>query len=166
VNAPPLIVVEGSASAYAAARASVTTSGWTVVDGCSAARRGTVCAAVVDGEEAARLVVLAAVAGAGAVVHGVAPREVLDRLCDDLRRLGPFEHRVGEPESTPVLGSDERALLQLLLGGASLGAAARALYISRRTADRRLASARQALGTATTTEAVVLARRLGLDEQR
>jgi DNA-binding NarL/FixJ family response regulator len=120
----------------------------------------------VDGEEAARSVVLAAVAGAGAVVHGVAPREVLDRLCDDLRRLGPFEHRIEEPESTPLLGSDERALLQLLLAGASVGAAARSLHISRRTADRRLANARQALGAATTTEAVVLAQRLKLDVKR
>ena len=162
MNAPPLIVVEGSAAAYAAARASVTATGWTIVEGCRSARRGTVCAAVVDGEEAARSVVLAAVAGAGAVVHGLAPRDVLDRLCDDLRRLGPFEHRVGEPESAPALGSDERALLQLLLDGSSLGAAAHALHISRRTADRRLASARQALGAATTAEAVVLARRLGL----
>jgi DNA-binding CsgD family transcriptional regulator len=160
VNRPPLIVVEGSVSAFAAARADITAGGWTVVESWAAARRGVVCAAVVDGEGSARSVVLAALAGAGVLVHGVAPRDVLDRLCDDLRRLGPLDHRIAEPDATPTLEPDDRALLELLLGGASLGDAAHTLHISRRTADRRLARARLALGAATTTEAVVLARRL------
>ena len=47
--------------------------------------------------------------------------------------------------------------LELLAEGRSLGNAAATLHISRRTADRRLAAARRALGVRTTTEALLLA---------
>jgi DNA-binding NarL/FixJ family response regulator len=53
-------------------------------------------------------------------------------------------------------------LLAHLVGGATLGAAAKALHVSRRTADRRLASARRALNAASTAEAVVMARQAGI----
>jgi len=46
-------------------------------------------------------------------------------------------------------------LLGLLVEGFSLGEAAGSLHLSRRTADRRLAAARRALGAATTAEALV-----------
>jgi DNA-binding NarL/FixJ family response regulator len=105
--------------------------------------------------------VLAAVGGARLVIDCVAPREVVDQLCDDLRRLGRLEHRVGAPAPSP-LGSEEQALLALLLGGATLGQAAQALHIARRTADRRLASARAALGVETTPAAMAAAARLGV----
>lgn len=107
--------------------------------------------------------VLAAVAGRDLVVHAVAPREVIDQLCDDLTRLGDLDHRIGAvPASEPDLSADERALLAQLLAGRTLGEAARALHLSRRTADRRLAAARRALGTTSTSEALVLARRNGV----
>ena len=118
---------------------------------------------VVDAAGAAQAV-LAAVRGCDLVVLGAAEREVIDQLCDDLRRLGQLDHRV-EPSSAPHLGTAERALLAQLVGGATLGEAAKALHVSRRTADRRLAAARRALGAATTAEAVVLARRLGLADR-
>jgi DNA-binding CsgD family transcriptional regulator len=108
--------------------------------------------------------VLAAVGGADLVVVATAPRDVIDQLCDDLRRLGDLDHRVGTGDgSAPaILSVDERALLAQLIGGASLGEAARALHLSRRTADRRLAAARRALNAATTSEALVLAQRIGV----
>lgn len=106
--------------------------------------------------------VLCAVAGARLVVDAVADREVIDRLCDDLRRLGELEHRVGPEVPAPALTGEERALLGRLLGGASLGDAARELHLSRRTADRRLASARLALGANSTSEALLLAARAGV----
>lgn len=116
---------------------------------------------VTDATSAAAAV-LAAVAGADLVVHAVAPREVIDRLCDDLRRLGELDHRVGAGER-PTLREEERALLAQLLAGRSLGEAARALHLSRRTADRRLAAARRTLGAASTSEALVLASQQGID---
>ena len=50
---------------------------------------------------------LAAVGGAGLIARVTASREVTDRLLDDLRRLGPVEHRLGEP--THVRLTSERA---------------------------------------------------------
>jgi DNA-binding CsgD family transcriptional regulator len=121
--------------------------------------------AVADAASAAQAV-LAAVRGADLVVLGTGERAVIDQLCDDLRRLGQLDHRVdavtADGASVAGLGPEERALLAHLIAGASLGEAAKALHLSRRTADRRLASARRVLGASTTSEAVVLARRHGI----
>ena len=159
---PPLVVIEGrSPAALDQALAAAARCGWRVVHGWAGAGRGVVCAGVVDSPEGAQRAMLAVVAGAGVVVEATAERDVIDRLCDDLRRLGPVEHWVGG-EFPPVLDDEERALLGELLAGASLGQAARRLNLSRRTADRRLASARRAFGAATTAEALVMAHRMGL----
>ena len=91
-----------------------------------------------------------------------ADRDVIDRLADDLRRLGPVDHRVGEPDAGPAVPPESRAILGLLAEGHSLGEAAGILGLSRRTADRRLADARTALGVDRTTAAIARARRLGL----
>jgi DNA-binding NarL/FixJ family response regulator len=106
--------------------------------------------------------VLAAVRGARLVISADAPRQVIDQLCDDLRRLGEVDHRI-EPSRRPVLSLEERALFAQLLAGATLGQAARTLHLSRRTADRRLAAARTALGARTTAEALRIAADLGLE---
>lgn len=98
---------------------------------------------------------------AGVVVHGVADRDVLDRLCDDLRRLGPLDHRTASTPRTSRLTSEERALVDRLLEGETLGEAALELNLSRRTADRRMASVRKKAGVATTAEALVRLRRSG-----
>ena len=154
----PLIVVEASARAAAAARREVEAARWPVVEGWRN-EPGVVCAGVVDDASSAAKALLAAIGGAGLVVEARAGREIVDRFVDDLRRLGPVEHRTREPE-TPLLTNDERELLALLAGGATLGVAARRLHLSRRTADRRLAAARAKLGVKTTAEAVVSAARL------
>jgi len=135
----PLVVVEGSERAFAAAVRDV--------EGCRAFT-------VRDAGDAAEAL-LAAVGGAGVVVHARAGRDVIDRLVDDLRRLGPVDHRTGEPAPGPGLTADERRLLDALASGRTLGEAAVELHLSRRTADRRLAAARRKLGVATTAEAVV-----------
>lgn len=119
------------------------------------------CVGTVGDPAEAGHAVLAAIAGARLVLEACAPRDVIDQLCDDLRRVGQVDHRVGSSR-TPRVGSDERALLELLLGGASIGEAARRLHISRRTADRRLAAARHALDAGTTAEALRAAARLGV----
>jgi DNA-binding NarL/FixJ family response regulator len=71
------------------------------------------------------------------------------------------DHRIGAPEPPPVISSEARAILGLLAEGHSLGEAAATLGMARRTADRRLAEGRRALGTDRTTEAIARARRLG-----
>lgn len=109
----------------------------------------------------AEVAVSEAVAGARLVVSATADRDVVDQLCDDLRRLGDLDHRVGAA-GRPVLTEDQRRLLAELLSGRTLGQAAQQLHLSRRTADRRLADARDALGVSTTAAALLAAVRLGI----
>ena len=145
-----------------AAATELAADSWPIVHGLRPPAGGhAVCVGRVgDGADAGRAV-LAAVAGARLVLDTCAPRDVIDELCDDLRRLGRVDHRVGGSGPSPV-APEERALLELLLGGATIGEAARRLHISRRTADRRLASARRALAAPTTAEALRAAARLGV----
>jgi len=62
-------------------------------------------------------------------------------------------------EDTPA--SEGREILTRIASGWTLGAVARELGLSRRTADRRLASVRAELGAERTTEAIAHAQRLG-----
>lgn len=149
------------------AREAATELGGPLVDGWDGpAPPGAVRVGVVADAAAAAQAVLAAVRGCDLVVLGTGERAVIDQLCDDLRRLGQLEHVVGSESARPMLAAEERALLAQLVDGASLGEAAKALHMSRRTADRRLAAARRALGVRSTSEAVVLARRQGITDQR
>ena len=111
---------------------------------------------VVRDEASAAEAVRAALRGDDLVVHARADRAILDRMYDDLRRLGSVTVRTAQrpPSGEDLLTADEVALLRLLAAGRTLREAARELYIAPRTADRRLAGARAALGVATTMEAV------------
>jgi DNA-binding NarL/FixJ family response regulator len=149
----PLVVVVGSKRAHAAARRELEHAGHTVVDEWRQ-ERGLVCSGRIANAADAAASLLCAVWGAGLVLDVEAPPDVVERLCEDLRRIGSVDYRSGE-RPADELTREERALLELLAAGATLGAAASALHLSRRTADRRLASARQKLGVQTTTEAVV-----------
>jgi DNA-binding NarL/FixJ family response regulator len=150
----PLVLVEASARAYADALADLRAAGWTLVPGWEA-RAGVVCTGVVASLEDAAAALLAAVGGAGVLIDAHAERDVVDRLCEDLRRIGRLDHRVGEQPLRVTLTREEQALVDILLDGESLGAAARRLSVARRTADRRLASVRAKLGVETTAEALV-----------
>jgi DNA-binding NarL/FixJ family response regulator len=125
--------------------------GWDVGD------RRVVCCGEVRAEEDAAAAALAAARGAGVVVlDGLVP-EITERLVEDLTRFGRVEiRRPSEPDPLGGLSQDQRSLLHLLAQGLSLGAAAAKLHLSRRTADRRLAAAREALGVRTTAEALRL----------
>jgi DNA-binding NarL/FixJ family response regulator len=149
----PLVVVEASERALAHRVRELERQGFRVVRGWRQDASIVCTGEVVDAADAAEAL-LAAVAGAGLVVHARADRAVIDRLVDDLRRLGPVDHRTTEPEPSLELTSDERRLLDRLTDGQTLGQAAADLNLSRRTADRRLASARKKLGAATTAEAI------------
>lgn len=140
----PVVPVAGALLAYS--RPVVT--GW-------GGHGGEVCRGVVRDPRGASDAVLAAVRGADLLVRLEATEDVAVRLCDDLRRLGRLTYvPAADLPGLPTVGADEVALLRLLLDGCSLGAAARRLHVSRRTADRWLAAARQALGAATTAEAL------------
>jgi DNA-binding CsgD family transcriptional regulator len=93
---------------------------------------------------------VAATRGASLVVEGPVPAQLFAPLVEDLRRLGVVEHRCSNG-----LAAQQRRILTLLGEGLSVGEAAAQLFISRRTADRRLAAARAVLGVGTNNEAVV-----------
>ena len=111
--------------------------------------------------EAVRLAVLAAARGAGLVAIVDPAGEVGRALVDDLSRLGPvYQDPDHEPESetgpaVDRLIPEQRALLERLADGETIAAAAAAEFLSLRTANRRIAQARQALGVRTTREAVL-----------
>lgn len=154
----PLVVVEGEDDQLAVARRDLEQAGWCMVDGwatASPARTGPVVrAGTVRSSSDAVDALLAALAGDGVLVAACAGRDAIDRLCDDLRRLGPVDHQLGDRPAPPALSPEQVGLLRLLGEGASLGDAAHRLHVSRRTADRRLAAARRTLGVTTTAEAV------------
>jgi DNA-binding CsgD family transcriptional regulator len=158
-----IVLEDADAETVRRAIADWTVDGAVVEPGWRVLRTGTtVCVGRVANVDDAGLAVLAAVRGARLVISVDAPRAVIDQLCDDLRRLGDVDHRVG-PALAPVLSAEQRALLAHLLAGATLGQAARTLHLSRRTADRRLAAARTALGARTTAEALRVVAESGLE---
>jgi hypothetical protein len=113
-------------------------------------------AGTVDDDAALAAAVLAAARGVGLVV-GCPDEDRRALLRDDLSRIGTVELVELGPDPLAVLDDDQRALLAALAAGASVGAAADALHLSTRTAERRLAAARRSLGVRTTAEAVTLA---------
>lgn len=115
---------------------------------------GWFCCATVASLADAELALLAAVRGCGVVAAVDPSSELGEALLDDLERIGDVQRR--PPVTTPRLPADERRLLGLLAGGRSIPEAAGLLFISVRTAERRLASARRSLGATTTAEALRL----------
>jgi DNA-binding NarL/FixJ family response regulator len=73
----------------------------------------------------------------------------------DLERLGPVRaERLDRGASNLGLSPEQEELLRQVATGMSVAEAATELYLSRRTAERRLALARAVLGVATTAEAI------------
>jgi DNA-binding CsgD family transcriptional regulator len=114
------------------------------------ARRHIACAGRITTRTDLEDALLAAARGASLVVEGPVPAELSAPLVEDLRRLGVVEHRCSDG-----LDVEQRRILTLLGEGFSVREAADQLFISRRTADRRLAAARAELGVGTNNEAVV-----------
>lgn len=127
--------------------------GWTITS-FAAARPGAIAAGAIGDEADAALAVEAVLAGAGAAVGVPHDARLAARVIDDLRRLGSLRHVAGDDPVTV----EAYALLDLLALGSSQSEAGRALHLSPRSVDRRLADARAALGASTTTEAVVRTR--------
>ena len=143
-------------------------AGWTTREGFALAEPGwdvTAARLVLYGRVAdldtVRLAVLAAARGAGIVAICDAGGDVGRALLADLARLGPV-HR--DPDADPDGGADDavgrlvpeqRALLDRLADGETIAAAAAAEFLSLRTANRRIAEARDVFGVRTTREAVL-----------
>jgi len=96
----PFLLIEGPrpivAPRLAAAVTSARADGWTIVRGWAAplARERVVCTGWIRTHDDARRALLAAVAGAGLIVGVSTDPETVDRLLDDLRRLGHAERVV------------------------------------------------------------------------
>jgi hypothetical protein len=111
--------------------------------------------------ETVHLAVLAAARGAGVVAITDPAGEVGRALIADLGRIGPvLRDPDAEPDPPPVDGvgqllPEQRALLERLANGETIAAAAAAEFLSLRTANRRIAQARDLLGVRTTREAVL-----------
>jgi hypothetical protein len=118
-----------------------------------------VCAGRVDTTAEASAALLAAVRGAGLVIAIGDSSDVADTFLDDLCHLGSVDDR--RSADRRCLGLDQRRLLELLATGHTLPKAAAALHLSLRTAERRLAAIRTALGVGSTAEAILAARRTG-----
>jgi hypothetical protein len=153
---PPLVVLDApdEAGLEDAARA-LERAGWRLRDGLHdlpVSLDAVVCRSVVADDATVKAAILAAAWGAGVLLAaGRAPAELRERLVDDLARIGPVTRSVA---AAPRLHPDAERLLGSLAEGRSLAEAAAAAYLSRRTADRRLAEARMALGATTTSEAI------------
>jgi DNA-binding NarL/FixJ family response regulator len=154
-----LVVVENSPPGYAGALADARETGSRLSEGWENAREGEVRVGEIASAADAAAALLAVVAGAGLVAHVRAERELVDRLCDDLRRFGDVDYRTASTPRRPRLTTEQRQLVDLLAEGMTLGEAARRLNLSRRTADRRLAEARRTFGVETTAELLVRAAR-------
>lgn len=111
-----------------------------------------------------RLAVLAAARGAAVVAIADPGTDLTRTLLADLGRIGPV-HREAQEEPEPdhappdtlaaSLSPEQRSLLDRLANGETIAAAAQAEFLSLRTANRRIAQAREALGVRTTREAVL-----------
>ena len=170
----PLVVVQGSEAAFRAAKANLRRQGWHVIHGWNSSiqlalgapapadpakvvRTGTVA----NRTDAANAM-LTALGGQGILIVARAEKAVIDTLCDDLRRLGPVDFRSGDnQDAPPQITDDDRDILRLMLQGVTLGQAAAALHLSRRTLDRRMAQIRRAYKVTRNAQTLTAARRQG-----
>lgn len=119
---------------------------------------GLVCAGHVTDDAAAADALLCA--ARGALLVAAVSSELRGRFFEDLLRVGPVRRPTGVDAAPRVAGPlDEQqlGLLRLLAEGRSVREAGKALFLSQRTAERKLAQARAVLGVTTTAEAVVAA---------
>lgn len=164
---PPRYVVPSATDATVVLRR-LARSGWQTREGFAATEPSWDLAGAklvlfgrVPDAETVRLAVLAAARGAGVVAIADPASDVGRALVDDLSRLGPvYRDPAGGPtgDGGPAvdrLVPEQRALLERLADGETIAAAAAAEFLSLRTANRRIAQARQTLGVRTTREAVL-----------
>lgn len=133
--------------------------GWTVRQGFDLpttpwdlARRRWVCIGEVTDQQGAEAAIGALARGVGLAIAIALTGDDRRRFEEDLARTGRLV--VGEGDPTLGLSTEHTTLLDGLASGLSVTAAASRAYVSRRTANRRLAEVRSRLGVASTAEAV------------
>ncbi len=152
VPSVPRYIVDGGAEATVVLRR-LTRAGWTTREGFAlpetswdvSGARLVLFGRVADADTA-ELAVLAAARGAGVVAIADAGSDVGRALLADLARVGP----VSTDPDAPIAGEAGEPA-----GGETIAAAAAAEFLSLRTANRRIAEAREVLGVRTTREAVL-----------
>ena len=151
------------------ATASIERLGYTVAHGfvlppspwdLAPARRA--CTGTIGDTAAARQAVVAAARGCALAVACNPAGDLRERLIADLQRIGAIGAAGAiaavaslQSAGTTNLTDDQREILSLLSSGVSVPKAAERLFLSLRTAERRLAGARRALGVRSTAEAVL-----------
>jgi hypothetical protein len=145
-------------------------AGWQVRDGFAlpetgwdVARSRLVLYGRVADVDTVELALLAAVRGAGVVAIADVHTEVGRALLADLERVGAVhtdpdaasDEAAGNGVAGTTLAPEQKALLDRLARGDTIAAAAQGEFLSLRTANRRIAEAREALGVRTTREAVL-----------
>jgi hypothetical protein len=106
-----------------------------------------------DGSGSADVIAAAARGVSSVCLIEIAEQDVAD-LVDELGRVADVRDRRQQARPSDGLSTEHARLLEALRSGNSLTEAAHALGWSRRTATRRLAEARDALGVVTTAEAL------------
>jgi DNA-binding NarL/FixJ family response regulator len=107
--------------------------------------------ATVSDDESAAAVLKAIQRGARVELRILLVEPFRSEFIDQLRRLADIQ-----TDAPSALSDEHRALLDHLRQGGSLTAAARALHVSRRTVDRRLAEIKSIMRVATTAEALAV----------
>jgi DNA-binding NarL/FixJ family response regulator len=177
MSARPLYVLRSAADLAVVVRR-LAADGWAVRTGLGVpdepwdlTTSRTVVSGPVADDDAVAGAVLAAARGAGVVAVADAESPAGQALLADLARIGPVRRAPqtvdgdgGAPRAEPDAGgsdglpltAEQRSLLDRLAAGDSIAAAAAAEFLSLRTANRRIAAARDALGVRTTRQAVIL----------
>lgn len=118
------------------------------------------CVVIIESEHDAEAALLAARRGAALVLtvaDEVADADWVPRFVRDLDRLCLVDvGRAPAPDPRQLLTADQIQLIDLLAAGLSIPEAAGRLFLSLRTAERRVGAAKRLLGTATTAEAIML----------
>jgi len=135
-------------------------AGWPSDDQVDSSEAETMWFGRIDDDDDQHAALLAAIRGVDLLVYlpGVDGRA---SFLDDLGRVGVVEIRTTRLRDR-LLDDDQRALLGLLVEGATMAEASRTLHLSLRTAQRRMARTRTVLGARSTGEAVQVARSRGL----
>lgn len=114
-----------------------------------------VAVGTIESDADAQDALLAATRGCGLVVLLTSDEPWAVAFAADVGRVAE-QRAPAEQVSRLPLEDKQREVLELLADGHSIGEAARRLFVSLRTANRRLSDAREALGVSTTREAVLI----------